>query len=79
MGHHASLVAVTSACAHTFCRQPESQVEPIKSVHANRAEWTVTYQTSIFDRVIPQKRSVREAAPPGSISSLSALSVALRI
>jgi len=77
--NHVSLVATNSTCAHTLCRLPDSLIDPARRSESSKAQWTVIHQPLILDRAVAQLRFVSEAPPPEIVSSISPLSIALRI
>ena len=77
--NHVSLVTADSTCVHAFCRLPDSLVDRAIGSQSDKVQWTVIHQAPILDRAIAQVRFVSEAAPPDIVSSISPLSIALRI
>ncbi|SRR5258708_6752617 len=74
-----SFVEATSSCTHSLCRQPDSLVDPAKSVQFDRVQWAIVHQVLIAEDGLTPSRFVSEAPPPVIVPSLSPLSVALRI
>jgi len=74
-----SFVQATSSCTHSLCRQPDSLVDPAKSVQFDRMQWTIVHQVLIGERGLAPNRFVSEAPPPVIVPSLAPLSVTLRI
>jgi hypothetical protein len=74
-----SFIDATSSCAHSMCRQPDSLVDPAKSVQFDRVQWAIVHQVLIAEQGLTPSRFVSGAPPPGIVPSLAPLSVALRI
>jgi hypothetical protein len=62
-----------------MCRQPDSLVDPAKSVQFDRAQWAIAHQALVAEQGLAPNRFVSEAPPPVIVRSLAPLSVTLRI
>ncbi len=74
-----SFIEATSSCTHSMCCQPDSLVDPAKSVQFDRVQWAIAHQVLIAEQGLAPNRFVSEAPPPVIVRSLAPLSVTLRI